>query len=115
MKQLIRGFFGIIVLLSVGWLCLGFYATSQAYSETVADIQATPQSESLQSAGQAGAAIGTGLGLTFFLCTGIPIFLFSLIVYWQMGRSIRRDKDAADTERRHQEELEILRGKSKNS
>jgi hypothetical protein len=113
MKSIIRNFFGLLVLLSMGWICFGIYASTAAFDEVTQENAATAQTELEREAGDAGAAIGASLGLGAFFCTGIPLFLFSLVVYWQMGRSIQRVKDNKEAERRHQEMLQIARDSGK--
>lgn len=103
MRSIIRNFFGVLVLLSIAWMVFGLFASGDAYTEVTTENAATAESDLEIAAGEAGAAIGAGLGIIVFLCTGIPAFLFSLIIYWQMGRSIQRDKDQKEAERRHQE------------
>lgn len=89
MQKMWRTIWGILTLLSIGWMCYGIMASSNAYGEVV--------SNSSSDAYQAGAAIGAGLGLTFYLCSGVPFFLLFLILYWRNGVAITRAKEHAET------------------
>lgn len=104
-----KNLFSILALLSVLWIVFGFSVSSRAYS-TVTSITPTPVTGSSLSAQDtanlraAGAGIGAGLGLTFFLCTGgLPFIVFSLLA-WRNGVGLTR-------ERMHREEIEALKGK----
>lgn len=46
--------------------------------------------------------LATRLSLTFFLCTGLPVFLLAVILYWRNGVAIR-------SERQHAEMLAVRR------
>lgn len=101
--RILRWFWGILVLLSILWIVYGFSASSTAYSNTVENNTAENE-----EAYEAGAAIGAGIGITFFLCTGIPVLLLSAILYWRNGVGMQRKKDALETERRHQEQMALM-------
>ncbi len=89
--------FSVLALLAAGWLCYGLVIVPQATNQT---LQQAPKTGD-NAAYKAGAAIGGGIGLTFFACTGLPLFaLFSLLA-WRNQAGLR-------TEQRHQEQLDVL-------
>lgn len=87
-----RNVWGVLTLLSFGWICYGLVISSTAYGEVATGAT---------SATQAGAAIGASLGLGVFLCTGLPFALLFLYAYGRAGASIR-------TERQHQEMMDAV-------
>lgn len=89
-------FFGVFFILALLWLGLGYYVTSQA----VVDVSATPVPGG--SAAKAVQTLGiTSVGMSVFLCTGLPLaFLFGLLA-WRNAVGLR-------TERRHQETIAAL-------
>lgn len=110
MNRTFRIVWGLLTLASCGWIVYGIAATSQAVS-TVVSI--TPSAQVITNAAgtpvatvdpklsanatAAGAAIGGGLGLTFFICTGgIPLALFGFL-YWRNGVAMRNAKQHAET------------------
>lgn len=103
MKKVIRGVMGLLVLLSIAWGCFGIYTVTMSYDEMTSSEAMIEEGVTNQESYEAGAAMGSTIGLAFYACTGIPLFLFSLFVYWQMGRSIQRDKAETTAERRHKE------------
>ena len=100
--RILRWFWGIVVILSILWMGFGFYASSTAYTETVEGN--VEESEAYE----AGAAIGAGIGLTVFFCTGIPFLLLGSILYWRNGVGMRRKVEEQEKERRHQEQLAMM-------
>ena len=97
--------FYLFALLAIGWIIYGVAATGDAVNETVTQGSAL-RTESQQSATEAGAALGGGLSLIFFLCTGFPALLFFGMLGWRNSAGIV-------TERRHQEQLEAARGQAR--
>ncbi len=101
LKRFWRNFWGVLTLLACGWITYGVILTSSAASKVSNSVNATSDAE------RAGSAIGIGLGattsITFFLCTGLPLFLLAVILYWRNGVAIR-------TEQRHAEQLNVMRG-----
>ncbi len=89
MQRFWRTVWGILTLLSIGWMCYGVVASSNAYGQVV--------SNSTNESYQAGAAIGASLGLTFYLCSGAPFFLLFLVLYWRNGVAITRAKQHTET------------------
>lgn len=82
-----RAVWGILLLLSLGWICYGVTSTAGIVGNQL------NTSEARNSEGfQAGTVIGGGLGLTFFLCTGVPLLLLFGILYWRNGVAIRETK-----------------------
>lgn len=89
MQRFWRTIWGILTIISIGWMCYGLYAASTAYS-TVASKQTT-------EAGKGGAAIGASIGFTGVLCIGVPFFLLFVVLYWRNGVAIRRAEEHAET------------------
>lgn len=103
MARTFRWVWGILLLLSLLWICYGLTATGQAVNQV---ISATPTARpgggptadpTMLAAGTAiGASIGGGIGLAFFLCSGLPLaFIFGLL-YWRNGVAIRRAREHAE-------------------
>lgn len=93
--RLWRNIWGVLVLLSLGWVCYGFSASGQAYTNTVEGSTST--------AYQGGAAIGAGLGITFFICSALPFLLLFGFLYMRAGSNLR-------SEIQHEETLRTMRG-----
>lgn len=98
MTTFFRGLWGILVLLSIGWMCVGFSVTSQSAQEVDAEYN-DAQSE---AASDLGVGVGASISLIFFVCTGLPAFLLSSVLYWRNGVKIREDK-------RHREQMDVLK------
>lgn len=96
MKYL-RWFWAIVAILALGWIVAGFAASGNALEGTLA----TSGNATSQTAFEVGAAVGVGLSVTFFLCTGFPIFLLASLLYWRNGVGLKRDKQ-------HKEQLEAI-------
>lgn len=88
MQRFWRTVWGILTLLSIGWICYGVYASSMAYSQVA--------SQTTSEAGKGGAAIGASIGLTGFLCIGVPLFILFAVLYWRNGVAIRRAYEHAE-------------------
>ena len=88
MQRFWRTIWGILTLLSIGWICYGVYASSMAYSQVA--------SQTTSEAGKGGAAIGASIGLTGFLCIGVPLFILFAVLYWRNGVAIRRAYEHAE-------------------
>jgi hypothetical protein len=100
--------FTLLALLALGWIALGFWSTSTYNATRNAEVGAEV---SERPGYQAGQVVGSGLALTFFLCTGLPLLLTFSLLAWRNGVGLRN-------ERRHQEEvahrqrvLEMMRAK----
>lgn len=102
-------FWGILTLLSLGWMCFGTVLVGQSFNKVVSvtpteaiirNTSGTPIATvdpDIAAAGTAiGASIGGGIGLTFFLCTGIPVFLFCAFLYWRNGVALRSERQHAE-------------------
>lgn len=98
MTKFFRAFWGILLLLSIGWICLGVMATSQSVVETDAEF-ADAETE---DASDLGIGIGASLSLSVVLCTGLPFFILFGLLYWRNGVKLQEDK-------RHQEQLDAMR------
>lgn len=92
--RLWRNVWGVLALLSLAWICYGFTISGNAFTETAA--------QTTSDAGKAGAAIGASLGITLFICTGLPLALIFLYAYARAGAAIR-------SERQHREVLEAMK------
>lgn len=88
-----RNIWGVLALLSMGWICYGLYASTMAFGQV-----ATPTAS---KATHAGATIGASLGIGIYLCTGLPFLVIFLYAYSRAGAAIR-------SERQHQEMLEAI-------
>lgn len=88
MQRIWRTIWGVLTLLSIGWMCYGLVASSNAYSQVAG--------QSSSEAYKSGAAIGATAGIGIFLCTGIPFFLLFVILYWRNGVAISRAKEHAE-------------------
>src|SRR5260370_17026039 len=89
---------GTIVLL---WLCGG----SLLFMTSAGNVSLTPAATSqylsateAQAARSVGAAIGGGLGVTFFVCTGVPLVTLFALLAW-------RNRVGLITENRHQNQI----------
>lgn len=82
--RLFRNVWGVLTLMSLGWICYGLMVSSQAYTEVA--------TETTSEAGQAGAAIGASMGMGIFICIGLPFLLLFLILYSRAGSAIRREE-----------------------
>jgi hypothetical protein len=98
-------FFGVLAILALGWMILGYALSTSAYS----DVTSTPVAGSTslsasdaQAARNVGAAIGSGLGLTVFLCTGFPLFLIFGLLSWRNSAGLR-------AQQRHEETVAAMR------
>jgi hypothetical protein len=87
-QRFLRNLWGIITLLSCGWIAFGLIATSSAVNQVMSTP--VPGDETMQAAAVVGTGLGAGLGITFFVCTGLPFFLFAAILYWRNGVAIRQ-------------------------
>lgn len=88
MQRIWRNIWGLLTLASLGWMCYGFFASTNAYSQVAG--------QSTSTAYQSGAAIGATAGIGIFLCSGIPFFLLFVILYWRNGVAISRAKEHAE-------------------
>lgn len=97
--KVLSGCFLTLSLLSAVWLCGGLFITSQAPTY-VNQIAAESKSTAPQEVKDASTAITSvltgGVSLTFFLCTGVPAFMLSLmfgLVFYSMHTSERRHQE----------------------
>ena len=103
-----RVVWGIATLLSCGWIALGFAGTNYGATQTLSSIaEATPMlinGTPVPTIGaELGVVVGSGIGITMTLCTGVPLFLFFLFLFWRAGVGIRN-------KRQHAEQLNAMRG-----
>lgn len=105
----LQTFWGVLTLLSLAWICGGVLLTGQAVSEVVSvtpttalirNTAGTPVATVNPTAVAVGTAIGatisSGLGITFFLCTGIPFLLIFAFLYWRNGVALRSERQHAE-------------------
>lgn len=91
--------FTVLALIALGWMALGVWSTSTYNAKRNADVGA----EVIERPGyQAGQAVGSGLALTFFLCTGLPLLLAFSLMAW-------RNSVGLANERRHRETIAALK------
>lgn len=104
-------FFGVLFLVSLAWVCYGLTLSSAAFSNTVG-VRVTPSgnltAEDTQALRTAGAGIGAGLGVTFFLCSGLPFALFFGLMSWRNSVGLKN-------EQRHKEQLAAIQGAKGNT
>lgn len=96
--------FMVLALMALAWIAYGFYVSANVYQRQTAENETTI-SASQQGAAQAGTAIGTGIGLTFFLCSGLPFFVLFSLLSWRNGVGLKR-------EQMHKEQLAAIKGAS---
>lgn len=92
MARTFRIVWGLLTLAALGWVCYGLTVTSGAVGSQLGTTTAQ-RSEAFQ----AGTLIGGGLGVGFFLCTGLPFLLLFGFLYWRNGVAIRESKRHAET------------------
>lgn len=95
MKRIFVWIWGILVLLSCGWIVYGIALSGQAFTAVVGTPVPGVDAE-IQAAGIVGAGLGAGAGVTFFLCTGGPVFLIALLFYVMTSGRIRREQQHAE-------------------
>lgn len=123
--HILRLFWGMLMLLSCGWMSYGFIAASDLMDRIDA-IPASPTlrplptindpnfpelsrsttelSNSLQALSTStdelvrggGKLIGAQLSISYTVCTGLPFFLFSLVLYWRNGIAMRQERHHAE-------------------
>lgn len=99
-----RNVWGVLALLSLGWICYGFTATGAAVSNVVGTPvpkSAGSDAQTAQAATAVGATIGGGLGIAFYACSGGVPFLLFLFAYSRAGAAIRQGLQ-------HQEMMEAI-------
>jgi hypothetical protein len=98
-----KNLFLVLAVLALLWVCGGSALFSSAASDVAQTPAPTIQGLSQQEANSyrgLGAAIGGGLGITFFACTGLPLALLFGLLAWRNSAGITN-------ERRHREALAI--------
>jgi len=88
MQRVWRNIWGVLTILSMAWMCYGVYASTNAYSEVAGKMTS--------EAGKGGAALGASIGLTSFICLGLPFFLLFVVLYWRNGVAIKRAQEHAE-------------------
>lgn len=84
-----RVIWGFLALVSAGWICYGFYVANYA-----ANAVSRPDDGAAE---QIGTALGTSIGIGFFLCTGLPFFVVFAFLFWRNNVAITRARRHADT------------------
>lgn len=123
--HIFRLLWGILMLLSCGWMSYGFIAAgdlinridaippvptlrplptintinmpelSRSTRELSDNLQALSAStDQLVRAG--GKLVGTNLSIYYTMCTGLPFFLFFLLLYWRNGIALRQERHHAE-------------------
>lgn len=77
-----RILFLVLALAAAGWIALGLSASGEAFEQGVSENAQSFEGTS-QDAANAGTTIGAGLGVTFFLCTGLPLLLLFTFLTWR--------------------------------
>lgn len=101
-NRTMRWITGILALLSLLWICYGVSISGQAFQAVVSTpVNAAgfdaETADALQTAGIAGAGLGAGLGMTFFVCSGLPFALFFGFLFWRNGTVIARKREHDQT------------------
>lgn len=91
--------FTILACLCLLWIAYGCTTVNR-----VTDKQLQTQQVQTSSAAQAGTLIGASIGLTIFLCTGVPLFFLFALLAWRNGVGITNKK-------RHEETIAALHQK----
>lgn len=100
-RRRMRGFktrqriFWVLAALSLGWILLGFTATSDSVEN--AQTQNTAQTEAEQAAFEVGVGLGAGIGLTIFLCSGGFFFIIFALMAWRNGVGYRAEEHILET------------------
>lgn len=100
-RRRMRGFktrqrvFWVLAALSLGWILLGFTATSDSVKN--AQENSTAQTETQQAAYDAGVGIGAGIGLSIFLCSGGFFFFIFALLAWRNGAGYRAEEHILET------------------
>jgi uncharacterized membrane protein len=98
-EKVFRWVWGILTLLSCGWVTMGLMAVVD-----VADKQLGTTQAQTSAAYQAGTMLGGGISTAFFLCTGVPALLLFAFLFWRNGVAIRESK-------RHEETIAAMRAR----
>lgn len=105
-------FFGFLAFLSLLWICYGLFAYTTYFGNFTNRPTPPPQggltSEERTNLQTAGATVGTGIGMTFVLCTGLPFFALFSLLSWRNNVGIRK-------EQMHKEQIEALKGVKGNT
>ena len=98
--------FGVLALLALAWLCYGMFAYTSYFGTFLNRATPVPSgslsSEDRTAIQNAGATIGTGVGMTFVLCTGLPLLALFGLLSWRNGVGLRK-------EQMHREQLEAIK------
>lgn len=87
----LRIFWGIGFFLAIGWMCYGI-ARAASFTDQQMRTAAVFSEESRQATDMLAAGFAGGLGVVFFLCTGLPILFITGLFYWRNGVAIRETK-----------------------
>lgn len=93
--------FGVLFIFALLWMCGGAALTSSAFQQT---LNRNPNADdtTANTAYAAGATIGGGIGLTFFLCSGLPFAALFGLLSWRNSVGLRR-------EQMHKEQIEAIK------
>lgn len=104
--------FAIFFILSLLWIGYGIVVTGSAYSsvtKNAIDRNSTLSEKDQITLTQAGAAMGSGLVITTFLCTGIPAALFFGLLSWRNNVGIVNKQRHEESIAKKDEEIEALK------
>lgn len=96
-----RALFLVLALAAAGWIAMGLSASGRAFEQGVTENAQEFEGVS-QDAANTGTTIGAGLGVTFFLCTGLPLLLLFTFLTWRAHVGIVH-------KRRHEELIGALK------
>ena len=90
MEKQLRIFWGILLLLSVGWMVFGFVSTLEVAQSSGQFQNVYVQLESQVS--NLGISTDGGLPLLFFLVSGLPLFIICVFFIWRNSPKIAAGK-----------------------
>lgn len=110
MARAFRWVWGILTLLSCGWVVYGLAVTGNVFTRQVTAATVTPQTYTnslgtpiatsdpklITAAGAVGSTIGAGISTSIILCTGLPFLLIFGFLYWRNGVAIRHAREHAE-------------------
>jgi hypothetical protein len=98
--------FTILAVLALAWMALGFLSTSSYNTKRNVEVGA----ETSTSAGyQAGQVVGSGMVITFFLCTGLPALVTFSLLAWRNAVGLRNERMHREEVTQRQQMLELLK------
>ena len=88
MQKRMRALWGLILLVSLGWMGAGAFFTSGAYADSSLEQDLSAEIQRMADSIAVDVPAGIPLSLLFFVVTGAPIALISLYFFWRNQRAI---------------------------